>query len=89
MGVPGERMTEESYATLSRNQLPVNLKPKGGSAGGVLVLERGFLVLTRIPNLILGESFSTSIKDFAISPPHKKNPKNCERNYAQFVCKGS
>ena len=35
--------------------------------------ERGsFLDLTRMPRLVLGESCTTSIKDFAIFPPHQK-----------------
>ena len=44
-----------------------NLKP-----GGVLVRERGFLVLTGMPRPILGESCTTFIKDFAIFPHHQK-----------------
>ena len=52
-----------------------SLKPKGGSAGDVLVRERGFLVLTDMPRPVLGESCTTPLKDFAIFPPHpKKNP---------------
>ena len=39
------------------------LKPKGGSAGGVLVRERGFLVLTGMLRPVLGESCTTSLKD--------------------------
>ena len=38
----------------------------------VLVRERGFLVLTGMPSPVLGESYTTYIKDFAIFPPHKK-----------------
>ena len=38
----------------------------------VLVQERGFLVLTGMPRPVLGESCTTSIKDFAIFPPHQK-----------------
>ena len=56
MGVPGERMTVESYATLSWNLRPKSLKRKGGSTGGVLVQERGFFVLTGMPRSVLGES---------------------------------
>ena len=35
----------------------------------------GFLVLTGMPRPVLGESCTTSIKDFAIFPPHKKKKK--------------
>ena len=34
--------------------------------------ERGFLVLIGIPIPILGESFTTSLKDFVTFPPHRK-----------------
>ena len=38
--------------------------------------ERGvFLVLTGMPRPVLGESYTTSIKDFAIFPPHQKKKK--------------
>ena len=56
----------------------LRLKPKGGSAGGVLVQERGFLVLTDIPIPVLGESCTTSIKDFAFFPPHQKKKKTID-----------
>ena len=32
----------------------------------------GFLVLTGMPRPVLGQSCTTSIKDFAIFPPHQK-----------------
>ena len=35
----------------------------------------GFLVLTVMPRPVLGESCTTSIKDFAIFPPHQKKKK--------------
>ena len=35
----------------------------------------GFLVLTGMPRPVLGESCTTSIKDFAIFPPHQKKKK--------------
>ena len=35
----------------------------------------GFLVLTGMPIPVLGESCTTSIKDFAIFPPHQKKKK--------------
>ena len=38
-----------------------------------MVRKRGFLVNTGMPRLVLEESCATSIKDFTISPPHKKN----------------
>ena len=38
----------------------------------VLVQERGFLVLIGMPRLVLGGSCATSLKDFAIFPPHQK-----------------
>ena len=44
---------------------------KGGSVGSVLVQERGFLVLTGMPRLVLGESPTTPIKDYVICLPHK------------------
>ena len=47
----------------------------GGSAGGVLVREKGFLVSTGMPRPVLGESCTTSVKDFAIFPPHQKKKK--------------
>ena len=50
-------------------------KPKGGSAGGVLDREMGFLVSTGKPSLVLGEFSTTSIKYFTIFPPHPKNKK--------------
>ena len=50
----------------------LHLKPKGDSAGGVLVEERGFLVLTDMPRSVLGESCTTSLQDFAIFPSHQK-----------------
>ena len=40
-------MTEESYATLNWNQPPAKFKAEGGSAGGVLVRERGFFGFNR------------------------------------------
>ena len=49
--------------------------PKGGSGGGVLVRERGFLVLTGMPRPVLREFCTTSIKDFAIFPPHQEKKK--------------
>ena len=42
-----------------------NSKPKGGSASGNMVQERGFLVLRDMSEPVLGESCTTSIKDFA------------------------
>ena len=42
-----------------------------------MVRERGFLVLTCMSRLVLGESCCTSIKDFAIFPSHKKSPLAC------------
>ena len=36
----------------------------------------GFLVLTGMPSFILGESCTTSIKDFAIFPPRQKKKEN-------------
>ena len=39
----------------------------------------GFLVLTGIPRPVLGESFTTSIKDFAIFPPHQKKKKKTKK----------
>ena len=65
-------MTEESYATLSWNQPPEKFEAERRFAGGVLVQEKGFLVLTGMPRPILGESSTTSSKDFAIFPPHQK-----------------
>ena len=50
----------------------LSLKPKGDPASCIMVQERGFLVLTGIPRPMLGESCTTSIKDFAIYTPHKK-----------------
>ena len=35
----------------------------------------GFLLLTGMPRPVLGESCTTSIKDFAIFPPHQKKKK--------------
>ena len=35
----------------------------------------GFLVLTGMPRPVLGASCTTSIKDFAIFPPHQKKKK--------------
>ena len=35
----------------------------------------GFLVLTGMPRPVLGQSCTTSIKDFAIFPPHQKKEK--------------
>ena len=35
----------------------------------------GFLVLTGMPRPVLGESCTSSIKDFAIFPPHQKKKK--------------
>ena len=46
----------------------LSLKPIGGSVVGALVRERGFLVLTGMPRPVLGESCTTSSKDFAIFP---------------------
>ena len=68
MGVPGERITEESYASLSWNQPPVNWKPKDGSVGGVMVRERGFLVLTSKPTYNVFKRFRL----FCSSPKKKK-----------------
>ena len=53
MGVPGERMMEESYATLSWNQPPVKFKAErrfhrrcSGSSEGILMLKVEMQVLT-------------------------------------------
>ena len=35
----------------------------------------GFLILSGMPRPVLGESCTTSIKDFAIFPPHQKKKK--------------
>ena len=72
MGVPGERMTEESYATLSWNQPPVKFNAERRFRGWCFGSREGVLVLTGMPRPILGESCTTSIKDFDIFPPHKK-----------------
>ena len=64
-----------SNVIFNKEHGPRSLKPKGGSAGGVLVREREFFVLTGMPIPVLGESCTTSIKDFAIFPPHKKKIK--------------
>ena len=37
-----------------------------------MVRKRQFLVITDIPRLVLGESCTKRIKDFAIFTPHKK-----------------
>ena len=50
-------------------------KPKGGPASGNMVRERGFFVLTGILRPILRKFCATSIKDFSIFLPHKKNQK--------------
>ena len=42
MGVPGERMTEESYATLSRNQLPAKFKAERRFRGRCIGSREGF-----------------------------------------------
>ena len=55
---------------------PVKFEAERRNAGGVLVRERGFfLVLTGMPRPVLGESCTTSIKDFATFPPHQKKKK--------------
>ena len=46
MEVPSERMTEESYAALMEPTTR-KFKAEGGSAGGVLVRERGFFGFNR------------------------------------------
>ena len=46
MGVPGERMTEESYATLSWNQPPVKFKAERRFRGWCFGSREGVLVLT-------------------------------------------
>ena len=49
----------------------------------------GVLVLTGMPRLILGESCTTSIQDFAIFPPHKKKKKSnfiLSQALAYFLC---
>ena len=72
MGVPSERMTEESYATLME---PTAREDQSRKAVPRVVywFERGgFLVLTGMPRPVLGESCTKSIKDFAIFPPHQK-----------------
>ena len=77
MEVPGERMTEESYATLGWNQPPVKFKAERRFRGRCIVSREGFfLVLTGMPRPVPGESYTTSIKDFAIFPPHQKKNNN-------------
>ena len=67
MGVPGERMMEESYATLSLNQPPVQFKAEKRFRGRCIGSREGFfLVLKGMPSPVLGESCTTYIKDFAI-----------------------
>ena len=45
--------------------------------------EKGrFLVLTGMPRPVLGESCTTSIKDFAIFPPHKKKKNNDDNDFS-------
>ena len=39
----------------------------------------GFLVSTGMPRPVLGESCTTSIKDFAIFPPHQKKRRNSKK----------
>ena len=79
-------MTEESYATLSWNQPPLKFKAEKAVSRAVYWFERGgFLVLTGMPRPVLGESCTTSIKDFAIFPSHpqkKKKKKNVSSSYA-------
>ena len=43
---------------------------------GILVRERGFLFLIGMPRPALGESCTTSLKDFVIFPPHQKKNNN-------------
>ena len=76
MGVPGERMTEESYATLSWDQLPAKFKAERLFRGWCIGSREGvFLVLTSMPRPILKESCTASIKDFAIFSPYQKQTK--------------
>ena len=60
-------MTEDSYATLSWNQTPVKFKAERWFRGWCIGSREGFfLVLTGMPRPVLGESCTTSMKDFAI-----------------------
>ena len=82
--VPSERMTEESYATLME---PTTREVYSRKAVPRVVywFERGgFLVLTGMPGPVLGESCTTSIKDFAIFPPHQKKKKK-KKKYTTFL----
>ena len=72
-------LKDKYYATISRNQPPVKFKAERRFSGRCIgSRERGFLVLTGMPSLILGESSTASIKDFAICPPDKKKKKHPE-----------
>ena len=69
-------MTEESYATLSWNQLPAKFKDERRFRGRCIGSREGFfLLLTGMPRPLLGVSCTTSIKDFAIFLPHQKKKK--------------
>ena len=52
-----------------------------------MVHKRGFLVLTDMPRPVLGESCTTSLKDFALFPPHQKIKKKIKNPFtADDVC---
>ena len=90
--VPGERMTEESYATLSRNQPPVKVKAERRFRGRCIGSREGFFfVLTGMLRPILGMSCTRSITDFTIFPPHpkKKNYNTFYPNVFKTYCFGS
>ena len=67
-------MTKESHATLM-DQPPVKFKAERRFRGWCIGSRGGFLVLTGMPRPVLGESCTTSIKDFAISLLIKKKKK--------------
>ena len=45
----------------------------------------GFLVLTGMPRPVLGESCTTSIKDFAIFPPHQKKKNSLTQLLKKYI----
>ena len=68
-------MTEESYATLMEPTIR-EVQSRKAVPQVVYWFERGgSLVLTGMPRPVLGESWTTSIKDFAMSPHQKKKKK--------------
>ena len=75
-------MLIESFVTLVMKTMELDGRAEHGNNG---VRERGFLVLTGLPRPALRESYTTSIKDFAIFRPHQKQKKKNNEVFNKYI----